>query len=200
MQNKNAYGYAILEEDSLKDSLKLGFDESLIDQVYSEIISYFLKYHFLRRIEIDAPSLVSQPSLLTVWRHMPKSSVLLECYRDSTTIKHHTTDINPHLEQASADLGAATFVGAADFIMTCAELETRMLDRALNTKPILFTSLFGNFCISERLLDGLKKSVSSYGQWKKSDFVNKADITSVIKTISKEVDEVKEINRLLIAA
>jgi hypothetical protein len=197
MQAKNAYGYAVLEEKALKENLLLAFSQEIVDQVAPEIIRYFVTYGFLRRVEIDEPKLVSQPSLLTAWSHLSRSSILIECYRDSTCIRHYFSDKNSELERASADLGSATFVGAVDFIYSCAEIEQRMIDHAKSRSPMLFSSLYGSGCISTRLLQGLEKSVSSFTQWKKDDLITKEETRQLLKPLKHRVGEIEKSNREL---
>lgn len=193
MQSLNGDGYSVIEENRLADSLKLAIDEDVIDQVLPEIIEYFVKFGFLRRIQIDQNKLVSQPSMLTAWRHMSKSSILLECYRDCTTIKHHCTDLNPSLLKASADLGGATFLGAIDLALSVAELEMRALNRVKNTKPLLYISLFGSDCISARLLKGIDTSIKHYGQWKKSQTIHKEAVDEYLRIARETISRVEEI-------
>lgn len=191
VQSLNGDGYAVIEENRLADSLKLAVGEEIIDQVLPEIVEYFVRFGFLRRIQIDQNKLVSQPSMLTSWRHMSKSSILLECYRDCTTIKHHCTDLNRSLLKASADLGGATFLGAIDLALSVAELETRALNRVQKTKPLLFISLFGADCISARLLRGIEVSIGHYGRWARSQTIHRDAVNQYLIVARDMVSKVE---------
>lgn len=191
MHSLSGDGYSVIDEAKLAENLKLVIDEQIIDQVLGEILEYFVKYGFLRRIQIDTSKLVSQPSMLTVWRHMSKSSILFECYRDSTALKHYCTNLNHGLLKASADLGGATFLGAIDFILNIVELERRALERAKITKPLLYISLFGPECISCRLLRGIEQSIKHYGQWNRGQTAHREAVSEYLNLARREVQAVE---------
>lgn len=162
LERRNLHGYSVFTLDDLKSNLVSVFDERLVQQIGPEVVSYFADYGLLRKIEVGEVRFVSQPKLFSIWRHLAVSSVIIECYRDDTSIRNYTQAKGVAMLQPSANLGERTFYAALDFTLSTWEREEVLIESAIQGSAHSFQAAFGTQLVSSRLVSGVAASMDAY--------------------------------------
>lgn len=155
---------------SLKDKLEICYNRDIVEMYFDGAVDYMADHEMIRQEEIERNGsrvryLIPMTKSFFAWRSLSDNSIFLEFFRDSTYMKHESSQLynNGRLCATARLRGSELFKACADFVEEVAEAERRV--RTHVSRGGHFDSYrrsFGTRPIARHLLRGLKKSISTY--------------------------------------
>lgn len=160
-------GYTLIEYSKILGAMSLVFSPERAKSFTKTTLEYFEECQAVRLVETSkAKWVVSQPKLIAMWKHLEHSSVLIECFRDDTTIRHfslrQTDNGTTFVAQPSSELGDASILAGLDFVQSVIETEHGLVKKISAENVFDFQEYFGDQFICSRLMKGLNKSIGAY--------------------------------------